>query len=158
MKGKSLMKILVTGGAIIRDQNNRILFQKRSDYGNWGLPGGAMEPGESVEDTMKREVYEETGLEVISHELYKVYSGPRMRYRYPDGNEVVFVMFVFNVKVDLEGKLMNDGKSLIFTNLEEESLRLEFISLEDIKLEQISSVQRPLIEDMKNNIKEILRN
>ena len=151
------MKIVVTGGAIIRDKNGRVLFQKRSDYGNWGLPGGAMEPGESVEDTMKREVYEETGLEVFSHELYKVYSGPRMKYRYPDGNEVVFVMFVFNVKVDLEGKLMNDGKSLIFSDLEE-SLRLEFFSLEDIKLEQISSVQRPLIEDMKNDIKEILRN
>ncbi|MGG3506550.1 NUDIX domain-containing protein [Paenibacillus lautus] len=56
------MKIIVTGGAIIRDHHGRILLQRRSDYGNWGLPGGGMEAGESVEETMRREVLEETGL------------------------------------------------------------------------------------------------
>ena len=48
------MKIIVTGGAIIRDHQERILLQRRSDYGNWGLPGGGMEAGESVEETMRR--------------------------------------------------------------------------------------------------------
>jgi len=42
-------RIVVTGGAIIRDHMGRILLQKRSDYGDWGLPGGGMEPGEKLD-------------------------------------------------------------------------------------------------------------
>ncbi|WMT39678.1 NUDIX domain-containing protein [Paenibacillus sp. D2_2] len=151
------MKILVTGGAIIRDDQDRILLQRRSDYGNWGLPGGGMNAGESIEETMIREIHEETGLVVTDHELYSVYSGSRMKYKYPDGNEVVFVMFIFNVKADLTGKIDEDNKTLIYIDKEQESLQLEFKSIEDINLEEISTVQRPLIEDLKNDIKSILR-
>ncbi|TCM85150.1 NUDIX domain-containing protein [Paenibacillus sp. BK033] len=42
------MRIVVTGGAIIRDSNGRVLLQQRSDYGDWGLPGGGMNPGETI--------------------------------------------------------------------------------------------------------------
>lgn len=72
------MKIIVTAGAIILDQQNRILLQRRSDYGDWGLPGGGMDAGEPTEETMIRGVYEETGLEIKEYNLYTVYSGPRM--------------------------------------------------------------------------------
>lgn len=151
------MRIVVTGGAIIRDQHNRILLQRRSDYGNWGLPGGAMESGESIEETMKREVFEETGLQVNEHELYAVYTGARMQYRYPDGNEVIFVMFVFNAQADLDGKVAGDGKTLLFHDTNRESLKLEFVDLEQIDISDISSVQRPVFEDLKNKVIHIIR-
>lgn len=151
------MKIIVTGGAIIRDNEGRILLQKRSDYGNWGLPGGGMDAGESIEETMIREVFEETGLEVTQYELYSVYSGPRMKYRYPDGNEVVFVMFIFNAKVDLEGKMDEGSNSLIYKDAHQETLKLEFTFIEDINIEDISTVQRPVFEDLKIEVVTILR-
>ncbi|MFD0675632.1 MULTISPECIES: NUDIX domain-containing protein [unclassified Paenibacillus] len=151
------MRTLVTGGAIIRDKQGRILLQKRSDYGNWGLPGGAMEAGESVEENMRREVLEETGLVVSEHELYTVYSGSRMKYRYPDGNEVVFVMFIFNVKADLEGRVAEDGITLIFNDVNKESLKLQFMNIEEIEIDHISIVQRPVFEDLKKNITTLLR-
>ncbi|CAH8712805.1 NUDIX domain-containing protein [Paenibacillus thiaminolyticus] len=141
-------KIIVTAGAIIRDRAGRVLLQKRSDYGNWGLPGGGMEPGEAIEDTMIREVYEETGLVVERYELYSIYSGERMHYTYPDGNEVVFVMFLFNAAVNLEGKLEEDGKTLLFRDEAGESAALEFKRLEQIDTAQISTVQRPVFEDL----------
>ncbi|BFH13863.1 NUDIX domain-containing protein [Paenibacillus melissococcoides] len=141
-------KIIVTAGAIIRDRAGRVLLQKRSDYGNWGLPGGGMEPGEAIEDTMIREVYEETGLVVEQYELYSIYSGERMHYTYPDGNEVVFVMFLFNAAVNLEGKLEEDGKTLRFRDEAGESAALEFKRLEQIDTSQISTVQRPVFEDL----------
>lgn len=151
------MRILVTGGAIIRDDQGRILLQRRSDYGNWGLPGGGMNAGESIEETMIREIYEETGLRVTQYDLYTVYSGSRMKYTYPDGNEVVFVMFIFNAKADLTGKVAEDNRSIIFTDKEQESLQLEFKSIEEINIDEISTVQRPLIEDLMNDKKSILR-
>lgn len=150
------MKIIVTGGAIIRDQQNRILLQRRSDYGDWGLPGGGMDAGESIEETMIREVYEETGLKIKEYNLYTVYSGPRMKYRYPDGNEVVFVMFLFNATADLNGKVFEDNR-LIYNDDNDESLRLEFRLLEDINIEEINIVQKPIFEDLKKGIKTILR-
>lgn len=150
------MKIIVTGGAIIRDQQNRILLQRRSDFGDWGLPGGGMDAGESIEETMIREVYEETGLKIKEYNLYTVYSGPRMKYRYPDGNEVVFVMFLFNATADLNGKVFEDNR-LIYNDDNDESLRLEFKLLEDINIDEINIVQKPIFEDLKKGIKTILR-
>jgi mutator protein MutT len=150
------VKIIVTGGAIIRDQQNRILLQRRSDYGDWGLPGGGMDAGESIEETMIREVYEETGLKIKEYNLYTIYSGPRMKYRYPDGNEVVFVMFLFNAIADLNGQVI-EGNRLIYNDDHDESLRLEFKLLEDINIEEINIVQKPIFEDLKKGVKTILR-
>ncbi|GIO72790.1 hypothetical protein J27TS7_23040 [Paenibacillus dendritiformis] len=148
MENVTKSKIIVTAGAIIRDRAGRVLLQKRSDYGNWGLPGGGMEPGEAIEDTMIREVYEETGLVVEQYELYSIYSGERMHYTYPDGNEVVFVMFLFNAAVNLEGMLEEDGKTLRFRDEAGESAALEFKRLDQIDTSQISTVQRPVFEDL----------
>ncbi|MDQ1233870.1 mutator protein MutT [Paenibacillus sp. SORGH_AS306] len=139
-------QIIVTGGAIIRDEQNRILWQKRSDSNDWGLPGGGMHAGETIEETMLREVKEETGLAVISSTLYAVYSGERLKYTYPGGDDVVFVMFIFDVVADLEGKLAEDGKTLRFED--DESVKLLFYKLEAMNIEQINPAQRPLIEDL----------
>ncbi|CAM3679021.1 NUDIX domain-containing protein [Marinicrinis lubricantis] len=151
------MKIIVTGGAIIKDVEGRILLQQRSDYGDWGLPGGGMEPGETVEQTMIREVLEETGLTVNAYELLAIYSGPRMRYQYPDGNQVVFVMFIFNAKADAQRHLAEDGVTLVYKDGAHESIKLQFRDIEDISMDEINQVQRPVFEDMLQGNKEILR-
>lgn len=54
--------ILAGAGVIIVDNEGRILLQHRSDNGDWGIPGGSMELGESFEEAARREVLEETGL------------------------------------------------------------------------------------------------
>ncbi|QLG41966.1 NUDIX domain-containing protein [Paenibacillus sp. E222] len=150
-------RIVVTGGAIIRDHMGRILPQKRSDYGDWGLPGGGMEPGESIEETMIREVKEETGLDVSSYELASIYTGEKMKYTYPDGNEVVFVMFLFNVSAELGGKLDDDQTTLLFKDEQNESLELVFKSLDEIDISTINKVQKPVLVDLMQGELTILR-
>lgn len=88
--------ILMVGAAVlIVDEQGRLLLMKRSDSGSWGPPGGAVEPGEVVEDAARREVREETGLEIGTLTLFGVFSGPELFYRYPNGDEVYNVTIVY---------------------------------------------------------------
>lgn len=61
---------------LIRDPRGWVLLEKRADCGLWGIPGGRIEPGESVETAGLREIYEETGLRVRIESLIGVYSEP----------------------------------------------------------------------------------
>jgi ADP-ribose pyrophosphatase YjhB (NUDIX family) len=62
--------------AVIFDQE-RVLLAHRRDIDWWNLPGGGMEPDETVEEAMRREVREETGLDVVVERLIGVYSKPQ---------------------------------------------------------------------------------
>ena len=86
--------------AVIFDRRGRLLLQQRSDGGQWGLPGGSVEIGESVRDAVRREVREETGLTVSMRRLVGVYSEPaRQVVRYPDGNVWHYVNVCFECSV-----------------------------------------------------------
>jgi 8-oxo-dGTP pyrophosphatase MutT (NUDIX family) len=116
-----------------------------------------MEPGENIEETMIREVKEETGLDVSSYELASIYTGEKMKYTYPDGNEVVFVMFLFNVTAELGGKLDDDQTTLLFKDEQNESLELVFKSLDEIDISTINKVQKPVLVDLMQGELTILR-
>src|SRR6266480_2299625 len=62
--------------ALIFD-GERILLALRRDIDWWNLPGGGMELGETVEEAVRREVHEETGLLVAVERLVGVYSKPQ---------------------------------------------------------------------------------
>ncbi len=82
--------------AVIFDRRGRLLLQQRSDGGQWGLPGGSVEIGESVTDAVHREVDEETGLHIAVRRLVGVYSAPELQIvRYPDGNVWHYVNVCF---------------------------------------------------------------
>ncbi len=66
-------------GVFVLDQRGWILLEKRSDCGLWGLPGGRIEPGESVITAALREVKEETGFDVKISKLIGIYSDPEER-------------------------------------------------------------------------------
>jgi 8-oxo-dGTP pyrophosphatase MutT (NUDIX family) len=86
--------------AVIVDERGRVLLQQRTDNGRWGLPGGAVEFGESVVEALRREVMEETGLTVEVGRLIGVYSHPDVHQiiTYPDGNVLHFVSTCFECR------------------------------------------------------------
>jgi ADP-ribose pyrophosphatase YjhB (NUDIX family) len=63
--------VSVAGVAV--DDHGRALIIQRRDNGHWEPPGGVLEHGETIEDGLRREVYEETGLKVEPEALTGVY-------------------------------------------------------------------------------------
>ncbi|HLR02678.1 MAG TPA: NUDIX hydrolase [Virgibacillus sp.] len=86
--------ILPGSVVIIVSAHNEILLQKRHN-GNWGLPGGLMDLGESFEDVAKREVLEETGLVVKNLKLLNVYSGSNYYLKVSNGDELYSATAVY---------------------------------------------------------------
>lgn len=61
------MSRTLAAGAVMQDERGRVLLVLRAyepEAGHWTIPGGHVEPGESLQDAARREVLEETGLDV----------------------------------------------------------------------------------------------
>lgn len=98
--------------AIIVNEKKEILLQSRADRDKWGLPGGCQELGERFEDTILREVKEETNLDVKEEDLRLVcvVSGESRRNDYPNG-DVVFNNTVLYYIDKYSGELKWDSES-----------------------------------------------
>ena len=99
--------ILPGSVVLILNSNDEVLLQER-ELGVYGLPGGLMELGESLEDTARREVLEETGLRIGELTLCHVYSGPEYYMENPNGDMFYSVTAVYKTK-QYEGNLSPDG-------------------------------------------------
>ena len=62
--------------AVVRDDIGRILLCRRADTGNWEIPGGSVEPGESALGAVQREVEEETGVVIVVNGVSGIYTDP----------------------------------------------------------------------------------
>lgn len=80
----------ITADGILLKDNQILLVQRKNEpfKGKWALPGGFVEYGEKTEDTVVREVFEETGLKTKIRELAGVYSDPK---RDPRGHTITVV-------------------------------------------------------------------
>lgn len=71
--------------AVVRNDAGQLLLIHKTDNDLWALPGGGHEPGESISDTVVREVREETGIDVQVVDLVGIYTDPRHVMGYDDG-------------------------------------------------------------------------
>lgn len=81
-------------GGVLVNNKNEILLQKRSDFSSWGLPGGALEFGESAKEACKREFLEETGLKVRVKSLLGVSINFIQHYPNQDISQAVTMEFI----------------------------------------------------------------
>ena len=97
---KEIDEIYPGVAVVILDESNRVLLQKRSDVGLWGIPSGHVEPGETVAQAAVREVFEETGLNIRIKRLVGIYSEPQSQvFCYPNGQRVHFITTCFEAEV-----------------------------------------------------------
>jgi len=92
-------KIRLGCSAAIFDEQGRVFLTRRTDNGQWCLPGGRMESGESVAEACEREVWEETSLQVRVKRLVGVYSHTDQLVVYPDGNKAHIVALHFEAEI-----------------------------------------------------------
>jgi ADP-ribose pyrophosphatase YjhB (NUDIX family) len=105
--------LILVGVAVgVIDEEGAILLQKRKD-GRWGVPGGFIELGESTEEAGKREVLEETGIEIGNMELIHVFSGKEHFVKLPNGDEFYPVTIAYISKDIVGGELRADGVETI---------------------------------------------
>ncbi|WP_338089573.1 NUDIX domain-containing protein [Nocardioides lijunqiniae] len=115
------LPVLVAAGVLVRN-GRHVLLQKRGDDGSWGLPGGALNPGETLEQAARRELLEETGLVAGELVLVDVYSGPEFVVSYPDGFSAYVVGATYEA-TETTGTLTADGG---------ETLALEWFDRDDV--------------------------
>jgi len=129
--------LLCGASIIIFNEHNQVLMLRRSDNGCWCFPGGAIELGERAEDSVRRELYEETGLRIIDLNLFGVFSGEELHYIYPNGDEVYIVDIVFASHI-----------SGAHITIDTESKEYGFFNVTDIP-DEISPPVIPIVKELK---------
>ncbi len=96
-------------GCVVDDQG-RLLLEHRVDNDLWALPGGTHDFGESIEQTVVREIREETGLNVEVTGLVGIYTDPRSLIAYSDGEVRQQFTLSFRCRL-LGGEMRKDSES-----------------------------------------------
>jgi len=140
-------KIRLGCSAAILDKDARILLTRRADNGQWCLPGGRMEPGESAAEACEREVLEETGLSVRVRRLVGIYSHSDQLIIYPDGGRFQIVALHFEVEIT--------GGEL---GLSDETSDFGYFTLPEIEgLEMLGRHKERIIDTLENRADALIR-
>ena len=123
---------------IIYDKEKGLLLERRSDNGQWCVPGGGLELGEDQEAGLAREVKEETNLDISDPELFTVRANVHMVY--PNGDEVYYTDIVYIV-TKFSGELKPDR----------ESTELKWFAIDELP-ENIMPTQIGYIEKFRDQI------
>lgn len=126
--------------AVLNEQG-QILLQKRQS-GIWSVPGGFIELGESTEEAGRREVLEETGIEIGKLDLVGVFSGKEFFVKLPNGDEFYPITIAYMCKEIKGGILQADST---------ESLEVKFFSLNQLP-ENISPFIKKLMQQQTVSI------
>jgi len=136
-------KIRLGCSAAIIDEQGRILITRRADNGQWCMPGGGMDSGESAAEACEREVWEETGLKVRVKRMVGVYSYPDQLVVYADGYKAQIVALHFEVEVT--------GGTLGLSN---ETTEFGYFTLDEIETLDLFARHKVRIMDTLANQKE----
>lgn len=104
--------VYTVGVTALIEHDGKLLFERREDTGQWCLPGGKVELDESLEQALRKEVREETGLEIASFALFGTFSDPSRVGQFADGNVVRFIILAYTVQVDDFSTLQCSEESL----------------------------------------------
>ncbi len=127
---------LSLGVVALIEREGTLLLEQRADAGRWGLIGGVVEMGESLEGALRREVEEETRLAVSRFSLFGTFSDPSRRIQYPQGDVLRIVTLAYAVEVEDFGALA----------LSDESTELRFFSRDELPRVDVVETHRHIVD------------
>jgi ADP-ribose pyrophosphatase YjhB (NUDIX family) len=140
---KNPTKVRLTVSAVARreDGDGEILLIQRADNAHWALPGGHVEPGESVAQAAAREVLEETGCEIEVGRLIGVYSEPEFQtVEMSSGERSQLVNLCFEARVTAEiGPPTTPEETLDTGFFAPDALPEPFVPIHSIRIEDAAS-------------------
>ena len=140
-------KIRLGCSAAIFDEQGRVLLTKRRDNGQWCLPSGGVEPGESVAEGCEREVFEETGLSVKVKRFIGVYSHPDQLTVYSETDKFQIIALHFEAEI-ISGEL----------GLSDETSDFGYFTTEEIEgLEMLGRHKERIIDTLANQKEAFIR-
>jgi 8-oxo-dGTP diphosphatase len=114
------------------------LLMKRSDNAHWGLPGGYLEPGESVTEAAAREVAEETGVRAEIGRLTGVYSSPDTQVvEYPNGDRVQAINLCFEAYALETGAITTPEETLETGYFAASSLPTPLVPIHAVRIDDV---------------------
>ena len=140
-------KIRLGCSAAIFDDQDHVLLTQRKDNGQWCLPSGGAEPGESVAEACVREVWEETGLSVKVKRLVGVYSHPDQLTVYSETDKFQIIALHFEAEI-VGGEL----------GLSDETSAFGYFTMEEINgLEMLGRHKERIIDTLTNRSEAFIR-
>jgi ADP-ribose pyrophosphatase YjhB (NUDIX family) len=129
-------KFMVSVSGVIFDDSGYILLQRHRHWVQnvWGLPGGIVQSGETLENAFAREVLEETNLAISDIELVRVVSNYRLR-----------------LEVYFRARLSENGKAQVIKLQEQEVIEARFFPLSELPA-NIFPLQKELIDRAASTI------
>ena len=132
-------------GILIVNDRDQLLLQRRSDTGDWCVPGGALEPFETYEEAAIRAVQEEVGITVKNLKLFGIYSGDERRIHYPN-DDVVYSLSVIFISDEYDG---------VISDRDSEVLEHRFFGRDEIPKELFPADSRTIL-DWKKGSREVI--
>lgn len=90
-----------SSAALVKNGKGEVLLVKKKS-GEWGFPGGFIEPYESGMDALRREMLEEVGVEIEAIKLYGIYTSSKYNFEYKNGDKVHPMILFFECKLQLD--------------------------------------------------------
>ena len=140
-------KLRIGCSAAIFDESGRVLLTKRRDNGQWCLPSGGVEPGESVAEACEREVFEETGLSVRVKRFVGVYSHPDQLTVFSETDKFQIIALHFEAEI-IGGEL----------GLSDETSDFGYFTMEKIEgLEMLGRHKERILDTLANQLEAFIR-
>lgn len=140
-------KLRLGCSAAIFDKQGRVLLTKRQDNGQWCLPSGGVEPGESVAEACEREVLEETGLNAKVKRLVGVYSHPDQLTAYSETDKFQIIALHFEAEI-IGGEL----------GLSDETSDFGYFTMEKVEgLEMLGRHKERILDTLANRLEAFIR-
>jgi 8-oxo-dGTP pyrophosphatase MutT (NUDIX family) len=132
----SALIVVPSACAFVRNEDGDILFVQSRETGRWQTIGGGVDPDESPADAARREAFEEVGIAIELGPILAALGGPEFRLTYPNGDEVAYVVTVFDAIIT-SGIPTPDG---------EEIAAVAWRSPDDLATLDLDELNRSLVE------------